>query len=421
VQLLHGEIIYSSRVRRGPNVSSERIWSFHRDLLRGREVPLYSRKRTLSAVNQRPGDDAGERLAAVLERIRLVEGRAGRVSFDSEFTPLDRSMASQQFRALRDFISSKMRMSHIYQPVMLMTLLGNKGSASVEKIAKAFLVRDQSQLEYYGKIVHAMPGRVLGKNHKLVTKVDDGYELNDFEKLSASEIHDLVSLCQARLDEYLDKRGGRIFEHRRKSLGYVSGTLRYEILKAARFRCELCGISAEERALEVDHIVPRNCGGSDALSNLQALCYSCNAMKRDRDDTDFRGMQASYNDREPGCPFCEMPDSRVIDENELALLVYDLYPVTEMHSLVIPKRHISSYFELGRSELNACNALLSQARTAIKTADGSVTGFNMGVNVGADAGQTVFHCHLHLIPRRSGDSEDPSGGVRGVIPGSQRY
>jgi hypothetical protein len=70
-------------------------------------------------------------------------------------------------------------------------------------------------------------------------------------------------------------------------------TLRYEILKRAKFRCELCGISADEKALEVDHIVPRNRGGADDLPNLQALCYSCNAMKRDRDEVDFRGIAAT--------------------------------------------------------------------------------------------------------------------------------
>lgn len=86
------------------------------------------------------------------------------------------------------------------------------------------------------------------------------------------------------------------------SEGYISGTIRYEVLKRAKFRCELCGVSAEIKALEVDHIVPRNKGGSDDPSNFQALCYSCNAMKRDRDDTDFRKVVESYQHRERGLP-----------------------------------------------------------------------------------------------------------------------
>ncbi len=97
-----------------------------------------------------------------------------------------------------------------------------------------------------------------------------------------------------------------------------SGTLRYEVLKRAKFHCELCGISAKEKALEVDHIVPRSKGGEDDISNLQALCYSCNSMKRDRDDTDFREVRESYAVREAGCPLCKMPKKRVVAEQPLA-------------------------------------------------------------------------------------------------------
>lgn len=248
-----------------------------------------------------------------------------------------------------------MRMSHIYQPVMLMTLLRNHGKATVERIAKEFLVRDRSQIEYYSQITNAMPGRVLGKNHGIVTKEGDKYRLNGFEELTPEQSEELVNACQVRLDEYLDQRGQRIFDHRRKSAGYIPGTLRYEVLKQAKFRCELCGISAEEKALEVDHIVPRNKGGTDDFSNLQALCYSCNAMKRDRDDTDYRSIRESYHHREQGCLFCEIPSERIITENELAYVTQDGFPVTELHKLVIPKRHVASYFELGRPEINACN------------------------------------------------------------------
>src|SRR5215471_15099272 len=91
-----------------------------------------------------------------------------------------------------------------------------------------------------------------------------------------------------RSGTYLQKRGTAVFDHRRAVLGYLSGSLRYEVLKRAGFRCELCGISADERAIEVDHIIPRKHGGEDNLTNLQALCYKCNANKGARDDEDFR-------------------------------------------------------------------------------------------------------------------------------------
>ena len=144
-------------------------------------------------------------------------------------------------------------------------------------------------------------------------------------------------------------------------------------------------------------------------------------MKRDRDDTDFRGINDSYNLREIGCLFCEMPEKRIVEENELAYSVEYGYPVTEKHSLIIPRRHTASYFDLGRPEFNACNLLLESTKTKILEEDALVTGFNIGMNIGEDAGQTIFHCHIHLIPRRKGDSDNPRGGVRGVIPEKQSY
>jgi len=97
----------------------------------------------------------------------------------------------------------------------------------------------------------------------------------------------------------------------------------------------------------------------------------------------------------------------------------DKFPVTEGHTLITPKRHVAKYFELYQPELNATQFLLSQMK--ISKADGKVSGFNMGVNDGVAAGQTIFHCHVHLIPRRDGDVENPEGGVRGVIPAKQNY
>ncbi len=144
-------------------------------------------------------------------------------------------------------------------------------------------------------------------------------------------------------------------------------------------------------------------------------------MKRDRDATDFRGVRETYDRREPGCPFCGMPKYQLVAETELAYAVRDAFPVTPLHTLVIPKRHVSGYFELGRPELNACHRLLEQEKLAIEWQDRSVEGFNVGVNDGEVAGQTVFHCHVHLIPRRRGDVEEPTGGVRNVIPGKGVY
>ena len=103
-----------------------------------------------------------------------------------------------------------------------------------------------------------------------------------YEDLGGAQVEHLMKLCRHKLDEYKVKRGKRIWQHRKLSAGYISGTLRYGVLKRARFRCELCGVSADVRALEVDRIVPRSRGGTEDLDNLQTLCYRCNAMKWDR-------------------------------------------------------------------------------------------------------------------------------------------
>lgn len=116
-----------------------------------------------------------------------------------------------------------------------------------------------------------------------------------------------------------------------------------------------------------------------------------------------------------------MKKERINAENELAYAILDGFPVTELHTLIIPRRHAASYFELGQAEINAVNQLISEQRNEIIAKDSNVTGFNIGVNCGGDAGQTIFHCHIHLIPRRRGDVNNPIGGGRHTIPGKGFY
>lgn len=330
-------------------------------------------------------------------------------------------MPSKAHQELMTFIVEQMRMSHIYQPVMLKVLLENKGKASRQDIARAFLSYDRSQVEYYENIVRNMPGRVLGK-HGIVERDDTDYRIsNAFTELSNDERLELIAACDAKLVNYLEKRGQTPWQHRKKSSGYVPGSLRYDVLKRAKGRCEACGVSAEERALEVDHIIPRNKGGSDDQSNLQALCFKCNAQKRDRDDTDFTEVRKSFDDRKSDCPFCDLSTDRIVVENELAVAIRDGFPVTDGHTLIIPRRHVADYFDLYQPERNAIEVLAHECRSTLMESDKTIDGFNFGANAGESAGQTIFHVHLHLIPRRAGDVEKPRGGVRGVIPSKQSY
>jgi len=124
---------------------------------------------------------------------------------------------------------------------------------------------------------------------------------------------------------------------------------------------------------------------------------------------------------EQDCPFCEIPKKRILEEDELCYVIRDGFPVTDLHTLVIPKRHVETYFDLYQPELNSCNRMIQKFKERIEKEDESVKGFNIGINNGEVAGQTVFHCHIHLIPRREGDVENPRGGVRGVIQNKQKY
>lgn len=124
------------------------------------------------------------------------------------------------------------------------------------------------------------------------------------------------------------------------------------------------------------------------------------------------------------CIFCEKISafpSQIYDENELAAAFLDGYPVTPGHMLIVPKRHVEDFWQLTDEELLAIRDLATDIANLWAISGEGISGWNFGTNAGRAAGQTVFHCHFHLIPRRIGDMEDPRGGVRGVIPEKQKY
>ena len=121
------------------------------------------------------------------------------------------------------------------------------------------------------------------------------------------------------------------------------------------------------------------------------------------------------------CLFCNKSKQKIIHSSKLVFVVRDSYPVTQHHTLIIPHRHVSNFFDLNDEELSDLNKILKQQRKELLNLDKEITGFNVGVNAGKDAGQSIMHCHVHVIPRRKGDIENPRGGVRGVIPSKQKY
>lgn len=249
-----------------------------------------------------------------------------------------------------------MQMSHVYQPVMLRVLLERGGYASTDEIAKALQGHDPSKIEYYRKRTKSMVGRVL-TNRGIVEPVKNGnqiigYKLNT-DSLSSVETMTLKRFCDERLKDFIERRGDNIWKHHRDA----------------------------------------------------------NSL---RDEASFRNILESHQEQEhtSNCLFCKIDPDRIIAENELCYAIRDGFPLTPLHTLVVPKRHVANYFNLYQSELEAIHVMLDEQHADIPQQDKTVTGFNVGINAGNDAGQTVFHAHIHLIPRRYGDVSDPRGGVR---------
>ena len=123
-----------------------------------------------------------------------------------------------------------------------------------------------------------------------------------------------------------------------------------------------------------------------------------------------------------GCRFCpQQLRERVVAELGSVWAIEDRFAVTRGHHLIVPKRHTADWFEMSPEEVRDAVELIRILRSELQASDSAITGFNIGMNCGASAGQTIFHAHIHLIPRREGDTPDPTGGVRGVIPDKMSY
>ena len=203
--------------------------------------------------------------------------------------------------------------------------------------------------------------------------------------------------------------------------------------------CFGCGFNFQEKYgqhgegyIHVHHVNPVASSGEvdvDPARDLIPLCANCHAMVHRKKQVtltlqelhsliiDSSQEEVSYDSE---CIFCNF-ERDLLAENALAVAVYDAFPVTKGHVLVLPKRHVTDYFDLSSEELTACQRLIADTKSRLKATDQRISGFNVGINSGKSAGQTIDHCHIHLIPRRDGDIANPKGGVRGVIPDKQQY
>lgn len=322
------------------------------------------------------------------------------------------------FNNMVEFIQKRMRMSHIYQPLLIKSLIDCDGMATLRQLAHTFLAQDESQLLYYEDRIKVMPVPVLSK-HGVIER--DGQLIRlKLDKLTFKEKAQLKALCDQKIQEFLEKRGLATWNYRLLEMDPVPDTIRFDVLRRAGGKCELCGCSSKERPLHVDHIIPRSKRGTNDLDNLQALCEQCNLAKSNRDDTDFREHTKAH--KQAGCLFCgEEIQKRIIEVNGTVFAIEDKYPVTKGHCLIIPFRHSEDFFSLTDTERHESTELARYLRNRIQREDKMVEGFNLGYNCGGVAGQTIRHTHLHLIPRRKGDVSIPDGGVRGVIPDRMHY
>ena len=192
---------------------------------------------------------------------------------------------------LIQFIEQKMSMQHIYQPLLIKVLVESGGSATVRQLAQVILELDESQIGYYSRRIKDMPVPVL-KRHGVLDREGDLVSLS-VGKLSSDERYRILMLCEQKIRAFMLENGKDVWSARYES-DPVSLSTRYEVLKRANKRCELCGVSEGDEGYEdrlplhVDHIVPRSKGGSNEIENLQVLCMACNLGKSNRDDTDFR-------------------------------------------------------------------------------------------------------------------------------------
>ena len=188
---------------------------------------------------------------------------------------------------LKNFLINKMSMSHIYQPVIIKELLLNNNKNSIKSLAKKLLEYDDTQIEYYQHIIKRYPKSTLKKHSIINTDIENFYLDEEFISLSEKDKQELIDICDEAIQNFVLNREGsygrrNTFKRNIKSSDYI------EVLRRAKGKCQLCGISKDERSLEVDHVTPKSKGGSDDISNLGALCWLCNSKKSNKSDFDYR-------------------------------------------------------------------------------------------------------------------------------------
>jgi len=276
---------------------------------------------------------------------------------------------------LVDFIENKMRMSHIYQPLLIQSLVESGGQATLRELAVKFLTEEEAEIREMMKTIKKMPVHVLSAKNKSrktpFVEERDGVVRLLVKPADLKERAEILGACSRRLHDYVAKRGEGIWDHKWLD-SPAGGSMRFKVLEAGGRRCALCGITSEDRALDVDHIVPHSKGGPSTFENLQILCSKCNRAKGNRSQTDFRAAEPPA----PGladCPLCKLPPlTDFPSENDLARAVW---ATTEGAKIIhiLPKRHVTRYLDLTSHEVLAMHDLLRVALPSISNYEKSVS------------------------------------------------
>ena len=294
------------------------------------------------------------------------------------------------FKTLEHFIKKKMKMTHIYQPLMIRTLLSSDNTATVEDIARAFVNSDPSQLEYYKQIAKRWPHITLRKHN--VIKYDKGVYTLLAENITRKQKQMLIELCELRLQEFIDKDPAIKLAHEMDKKS-ISGSMRYDVLAKTKGICAACGVKASSGyPMHVDHIVPASLGGKSILENLQPLCFRCNTEKRNRDDTDFLKWNNRLKFRHKQCKLCDPP--KPARENIMAYA----FNTSKYTTLITPKRHVGRFIDLLPSERHLCLGLVDSIQSAVRARNGSAR-FDVHFDSDYNASQKHYSIILHQIRR----------------------
>ena len=296
------------------------------------------------------------------------------------------------FESLEGFIRTKMSMTHIYQPVMIKKLLESDGHATTEEIAKEFIDWDYSLLEYYKGRVMVWPKKTLKKHN--VIDYSKGIFTLLLDDVTPEQRSRLIELCNNKTHEYVDMYENKMGVKNNRSP--ISGSLRYEIIAKSRGICAACGVTSRTRPLDVDHIVPVNVGGTNDPSNLQVLCSRCNRQKRDRDKTNFVQWHKRLKYRDTECLLCR---TEPVKSNVMASAIRKRSPESDLHSMIFPRRHVGTFFDLIPAEKSHCMDLVEEVKEEIAGLDSRVDGFSIRFDSKL-VPDLHTHCHINVIPHR---------------------